>query len=223
MQAVDNLGHRSCHRPGRIARNPNLGSADMLYLRQKRSLDLGEPIDESDVHFLRQQLEIGVDGMMAFYLDRRTIDSWAIAQASPALIGRLRAILDLRDDAEVEVLEGNAGGGVAPIAFGESSVWERATLHIPLVNAIPEGFTEPSETEFDRIEPASERPVERSMERQLNCVVCGTQIYQHERVRARVTIDVGDSGAEVAPECFVCSACGYMHWFMPSRSTETPS
>lgn len=190
----------------------------MLYLRQKRSFDLGEPIDESDVHFLRQQLEIGVDGRMAFYLDRRTIDSWAIANASPALIGRLSAILDLRDDAEVEVVEGNAAGGVAPIAFGVSSVWERVTSQIPLVNAIPETFTVPNEEEFERIEAPSAVPVER----QLNCVVCGTQIFEHDRIRARVTIDVGEGGTEVTPECFVCSACGYMHWFMPSHSTDTP-
>ena len=193
----------------------------MLYLHAKRSMDLGDPIDEADLAFLRQQLEIGIEGRLSFYLDRRTVEGWVASNAPAMLVGRLNEILDQEAEAEVEVVEGNARGGVAPIPFGESTAWERASLRIPLAGVIPADFALPNDQGDIDIVESEISPPELPPVRQLNCVVCGAQIYRHERVPAPLTLVVGHGNA--TPDCFVCNACGYIHWFMPSPPTETSS
>ena len=195
----------------------------MYYVRAKGSMDLVGPISDSDLTFLRQQLESGVDEMLAFYLDQPTIDSWTVADAPPALVAHLNTVLNQRIEVDVEIVEGSERGGVEPISFGASTASENIPLDAPVPDVTPAALallsaldSEPSDEVVE--EEASASPEER----QLNCAVCGTQIFRHERVSLRpaFAVVVDGTAPEVVPECFICGACGYLHWFMPSSSHE---
>ena len=53
--------------------------------------------------------------------------------------------------------------------------------------------------------------------RALRCVVCGTSTFWHRRAQlhggAATFFNV--EWASPTADCAVCSACGYVHWFLP--------
>lgn len=203
----------------------------MLLLRNKQLPYLLQSISDGDLLWLMEQLELASSSSSDFYIARDTVQSLSIAGASAPLLESLEALLDGREEADVEVVHRTADGGYAPAMIRSQARTEPddtmldASLNATLGASLDESLDAPTDAmdETSRHESAlfddevvlAPSQVEVAG-RVLTCVVCGHDRFQHRRAQLHSGIATffGVEWMGANAECYVCESCGYVHWFV---------
>lgn len=197
----------------------------MPHLREAGTDSTGAETSEGAVEFLRTHLEPKTPEANAFYIDAPTIEILAEGHAPSLLINRLREILNRRGSADVEVI------GAAPASAEESAevIDRRARPEISAAEvtiavdanqgADADAKAVSEEAEAGAVEGADTGEASDPVMvngRQLKCVVCHETQFEHRRapLHSAAASVSNVEGMGPAAECYICSACGYVHWFM---------
>lgn len=71
----------------------------------------------------------------------------------------------------------------------------------------------------DRIDYSDPRPVE-IVGQTLRCQVCAHDAFRHRKAQLHEAVATFFNVEWASPtaDCYVCGACGYVHWFLPPKT-----
>jgi len=194
----------------------------MPYLRESGTDSTGAEISDASVQFLRAHLETISPEATLFYIDAPSIEILAEEHAPSLLINRLREVLNRRECCDIELI------GAAPATAEElAGIIERRTNRAKADAARDAAEAGRHVVADEKVQNAEESdddaadPVESDEafigQHQLKCVVCKEKQFLHRRAPLR-SATAGSPATDwmtATANCYVCSSCGYMHWFMP--------
>lgn len=205
----------------------------MFYLRTLGTREPLAVVSPADIEFLRGQLESVADGAPSFYIDVPTVELLHAFGASAELLAALTDAVRDRGDAELEIVEGRAGGALSPVHLKPTNADDSGVVQ-PIVDVDPitlsQQATMDDEANLEVAASETDAAVERAFGESiapngptrlihgipLNCVVCGgTEFKQRTaQLHSAAATFFGFEWTGPSAECYICQSCGYLHWFM---------
>ncbi len=167
----------------------------MAYLRPVDSQQLIGPFLEEDAYWLLRQLEHARGDIVIVNINRTTV-LWLREQgASVELLDALRASLDGHSEADVEVL-----------------------LDPERTDPMTEDTAEHSVVRLGNLDDKSPSTDVYIGSTRLTCRVCNNARFRHRRAQMHGALASFFNIEWTSPsaDCYICTQCGYVHWFMPT-------
>lgn len=199
----------------------------MLLIREIGAAPAPRSIDEVDLAFLREHLESASATATEYYVDRSTIDALTTAHAPESLLTHLNALLGELPAVDVEVLDGDERGRMTPVAFSSSPLRLQLLPDLLTPMDVPAPFPAHLEQHPDAVPTAIAAEVGEAVivdGRTLLCVVCASDGFRVRRTKTHPGLAAffGSEWIDLSAECYICTACGYVHWFMREQPTSAP-